>query len=556
MLDAVLDLVPVARVGFVGIYRDERTLEPVEYYSKLPGDLGERDVIVLDPMLATGGSASHAITLCKRSGARRVVMVALVAVPEGVARLERDHPEVQVVAAALDRELDEQGYILPGLGMRETGCTGRGRRRPTISPTDPIRCPTMNGGLIDSQAAVVGFAVAFLLAVLLTPVVSQAAWLTGVVDVSRDGRRLHSRPTPLLGGVAIFAAIAIPSLALGHDHGFWGIMAGAALMSALGALDDIRPLPPAGKMAGMVAIAAIPVSLGVTIDHITLPLVGAFDLGPWQYPITVLWIVAIANIVNFIDGLDGLAAGFCAIAALTFAVLSASLGRGDAAAISAIVAGAAFGFLIFNFSPATIFMGDSGSLMLGYLLAALAIQGVLKTAAAVSLVLPLMILALPILDTSFVILKRLEVRAADLPGRPLALPPPLLQHRVLAAAHRPLPVRLVRFAVGAGAGDPVRAQPSPRLGPAGGGGAGGAGTAGRGDLAVRRLPARDHQGAAPASASSAPREARRGRATKRAGRVTVTQREFRNGCGFAAIGTCIRGCHIVPRSGILHVPAG
>ena len=116
MLDAVLDLVPVARVGFVGIYRDERTLEPVEYYSKLPGDLGERDVIVLDPMLATGGSASHAITLCKRSGARRVVMVALVAVPEGVARLERDHPDVQVVAAALDRQLDEQGYILPGLG--------------------------------------------------------------------------------------------------------------------------------------------------------------------------------------------------------------------------------------------------------------------------------------------------------------------------------------------------------------------------------------------------------------------------------------------------------
>ena len=123
-----------------------------------------------------------------------------------------------------------------------------------------------------------------------------------------------------------------------------------------------------------------------------------------------MWIVAIANIVNFIDGLDGLAAGFCAIASLTFAILSASLGRVDAAAISAIVAGAAFGFLIYNFNPATIFMGDSGSLMLGYLLAALSIQGVLKTAAAVSLVFPLMILALPILDTSFVILKRLKYR--------------------------------------------------------------------------------------------------------------------------------------------------
>ncbi len=268
----------------------------------------------------------------------------------------------------------------------------------------------MNGGLIDYQAAVVGFAVAFLLAVLLTPVVSQAAWLVGVVDASTDGRRLHHRPTPLLGGIAILGAIAIPALALGHDHGFWGIIAGAALMSMLGALDDIRPLHPGAKLIGLILIASIPASLGITIDHITLPLVGPANLGAWQYPVTILWIVAIANIVNFIDGMDGLAAGFCAIASLTFAILSASLGRVDAAAISAIVAGAAFGFLIYNFNPATIFMGDSGSLMLGYLLAALSIQGVLKTAAAVSLVFPLMILALPILDTSFVILKRLKYK--------------------------------------------------------------------------------------------------------------------------------------------------
>jgi UDP-GlcNAc:undecaprenyl-phosphate GlcNAc-1-phosphate transferase len=268
----------------------------------------------------------------------------------------------------------------------------------------------MNGGLIDYQAAVVGFAVAFLLAVLLTPVVSQAAWMTGVVDASRDERRLHDRPTPLLGGLAILGAIIIPSVALGHNHGFWGIVAGATLMCALGALDDIRPLPAGAKLLGITAIAVIPASLDVTIDHVTLPLVGAFDLGIWQYPLTVLWIVAIANIVNFIDGLDGLAAGFCAIASITFAILSASLGRVDAAAISAIVAGAAIGFLIYNFNPATIFMGDSGSLMLGYLLAALSIQGVLKTAAAVSLVFPLVVLALPILDTSFVILKRLKYR--------------------------------------------------------------------------------------------------------------------------------------------------
>jgi len=164
------------------------------------------------------------------------------------------------------------------------------------------------------------------------------------------------------------------------------------------------------KITGMILIAAIPAWLGITIDHVTLPIIGVHNLGWAQYPLTVLWIVAIANIVNFIDGLDGLAAGFCGIAAATFAVLSASLGRLDAAAVSAILAGAAFGFLRYNFHPATIIMGDSGSLMMGYLLATIAIEGVLKTAAAVSLVFPLVILALPILDTSFVILKRLKYR--------------------------------------------------------------------------------------------------------------------------------------------------
>jgi UDP-GlcNAc:undecaprenyl-phosphate/decaprenyl-phosphate GlcNAc-1-phosphate transferase len=264
--------------------------------------------------------------------------------------------------------------------------------------------------LIEYQAAAVGFLVAFLLAVLLTPVVSEAAWWAGAVDRSTDARRMHHAPTPLLGGLAMLLAIAIPALALGNDHGFWGIMAGAALMALLGAIDDIHPLHPAVKFGGQIAIAAIPAWLGITIDHVTLPLIGVFDLDWMQYPVTIIWIVAIANIVNFIDGMDGLAAGFCAIAALTFSILSASLGRVDAAAIAAIVSGAAFGFLRYNFYPATIFMGDAGALMLGYLLAALSIQGVLKTAAAVSLVFPLVVLALPILDTSFVILKRIKHR--------------------------------------------------------------------------------------------------------------------------------------------------
>jgi UDP-GlcNAc:undecaprenyl-phosphate GlcNAc-1-phosphate transferase len=266
------------------------------------------------------------------------------------------------------------------------------------------------GTVTDYQAATVGFVVAFLLVVLLTPVVSTAAWRAGVLDVPSDERRLARAPLPRLGGLAIFAGIAIPAVALGHGAGFWGIMIGAALMTALGAVDDVVSLHPAVKMAGLVAIAAVPTAFGIRIDHITLPIFGVFNLHMLSLPVTVLWVVAIANIVNFIDGMDGLAAGFCAIAALTFAILSASLDHPEAAAVCAIVAGAAIGFLRYNFHPATIIMGDSGSLTLGFLLATLAIQGVLKTAAAVSLVFPLVILALPILDTSFVILKRLKYR--------------------------------------------------------------------------------------------------------------------------------------------------
>jgi uracil phosphoribosyltransferase len=116
MLDAVLSLVPGARVGFIGLFRDEETLEPIEYYVKLPGDIADRDVILLDPMLATGNSTASAIETVKRVGATSIRLIALIAAPEGIARVQRDHPDVAIVVASIDRELNDNGYILPGLG--------------------------------------------------------------------------------------------------------------------------------------------------------------------------------------------------------------------------------------------------------------------------------------------------------------------------------------------------------------------------------------------------------------------------------------------------------
>jgi uracil phosphoribosyltransferase len=116
MLDGVLSLIPVARVGFIGLYRNEETLEPVEYYVKLPADVADRDVLVLDPMLATGNSTSAAVRTVKRAGARHISVIALIAAPEGIAQVERDHPEIPIFVASIDSHLNEKGYIVPGLG--------------------------------------------------------------------------------------------------------------------------------------------------------------------------------------------------------------------------------------------------------------------------------------------------------------------------------------------------------------------------------------------------------------------------------------------------------
>ena len=252
-------------------------------------------------------------------------------------------------------------------------------------------------------------AVAAVVVAALTPVSSRLAWRVGAVDEPRD-RGLSDRPTPRLGGLAIFAGVLLAGLLflpVGEER--WrAIAAGAALMTLVGALDDVFDLRAPVKLAGQVVAVLLPVLNGVRVETFTLPFVHRVDLGDLGIPLTILGIVLVVNVVNFSDGLDGLAAGVCAISSVAFAIIAFDLHRGNSAVLAAVIAGAALGFLVHNFHPASAFMGDSGSLLLGYLLGVVVVEGTVKTQAVLALFLPLVVLAVPFLDTTFVVLKRLK----------------------------------------------------------------------------------------------------------------------------------------------------
>jgi UDP-GlcNAc:undecaprenyl-phosphate/decaprenyl-phosphate GlcNAc-1-phosphate transferase len=254
-----------------------------------------------------------------------------------------------------------------------------------------------------------GGVAALAIVLVLTPAVGSAARHLRLVERPREGDR--DRPTiPRLGGLAIFLGVLVPSLAflpLGGD--LRGVLLGAAVATTICAIDDFRYLAWWQKLGGQVLAASIPAGFGVWVHAFTFPIVGVHQLPVWVgAPLTVVGIVAVMNMVNFLDGLDGLAAGVCAISGVTFCVIELSRGQVGAAILAGIVAGACLGFLRHNFYPARIFMGDSGALLLGYTLAAISVQGLLKTAALATLVLPLLVLAVPVLDTSFVVAKRLK----------------------------------------------------------------------------------------------------------------------------------------------------
>ncbi|SEO24344.1 UDP-GlcNAc:undecaprenyl-phosphate GlcNAc-1-phosphate transferase [Amphibacillus marinus] len=247
--------------------------------------------------------------------------------------------------------------------------------------------------------------ICFFLTMALTPYVKKLAFKIGATD-QPNKRKVHQRIMPRLGGLAIFISFMTAFLIINPNSAyFWPILIGAVIVTAMGMVDDVYELAARYKFLVQTVAALIVVLNGVEITYINLPFANTLHFGYWSIPITVIWIVGITNAINLIDGLDGLAAGVSTIALITIAGLALSLGDVFVALVSILLIGSTMGFLVFNFHPAKIFMGDTGALFLGYMIGVLSVLG-FKNATLFSLLVPIAILGVPILDTLFAIVRR------------------------------------------------------------------------------------------------------------------------------------------------------
>ena len=277
-------------------------------------------------------------------------------------------------------------------------------------------------------AYVVPFFIALIVSYAVTPGVKKLAIKIGAID-KPDERKVHTHVIPRLGGLAIyigFMAAVLSSMPCFPE--FFGFLLGAAAIVLLGIWDDIRNIPARVKLAGQIIAAAIPVAYGVQIEWVTNPFGTILIIPEWlAVPVTVFWIVGFTNTVNLIDGLDGLAAGVSVIASISMFFMAVSMNQYLPAMILVAMSGAALGFLQYNFNPAKIFMGDTGSMLLGYTMAVVAVLGLVKTAATVALIVPIIALGVPIMDTLFAIIRR------KMSGVPVFQPDKgHLHHRLLA----------------------------------------------------------------------------------------------------------------------------
>ncbi len=255
-------------------------------------------------------------------------------------------------------------------------------------------------------------AIAFAISFAFTPVVKSFAQKVGAMDIPKDARRVHDHPIPRMGGLAIFLGFIL-SVVLFADIGkpMQGVLLGAVIIVATGAVDDIVSLPAWLKFILQIAAASVAVLHGVAIEVVVNPLgfLGSeyLQLGGFSIPITIFWIVAITNAVNLIDGLDGLAVGISTISSITMLVIAMLVSEPNVAIILACLAGACIGFMPYNLNPAKIFMGDTGALLLGYVLATMSVMGLFKFYAVVSFAVPLLAVAVPLFDTTFAFFRRI-----------------------------------------------------------------------------------------------------------------------------------------------------
>ncbi|MDW5299754.1 MAG: MraY family glycosyltransferase [Sedimentibacter sp.] len=256
----------------------------------------------------------------------------------------------------------------------------------------------------------IAFISAVIISFIMTPLARRLAIKVGALDIPKDPRKIHKKPIPYFGGLAIYVSIiACMFVYMPNTTTKLFIMAGATIIVLTGIVDDMYGMPAKVKMLMQIIAAAVAIKGGVQIHFISNPLsaTGMSYLLSWlSIPISLFWIVGITNTINLIDGLDGLASGVASIAATTLLFTAATLGHDFIMMQYAIIAGASLGFLPFNFNPAKIFMGDTGSLLLGYMLAVTSVSGMVKSVAAVALAVPVFALGLPIFDTTFAIIRR------------------------------------------------------------------------------------------------------------------------------------------------------
>jgi len=260
--------------------------------------------------------------------------------------------------------------------------------------------------------------ISIVISAVLTPLVKKFAVKIKVIDIPKDNRRIHKKPIPLLGGLAIYFSFILTlilksgSLSISEI----GIIIGATIIVIGGFLDDKFDIRPWQKLLIQIVAAVSLIVYGIRIELLTNPISSSelyISIGVLSIPLTIIWVVGITNALNLIDGLDGLAAGVAFISSVTIFIIALLNKRLEAAVLTSILAGSILGFLPYNFNPATIFMGDTGAQLLGFLLAAISMEGAIKSAAAFAIAVPILALGIPIYDVLFAMIRR------KLNGRPI-----------------------------------------------------------------------------------------------------------------------------------------